>query len=107
MNFCLVGQMAISHFGRRFHLKIYRDGVLKEKIRRFFWRDENKFIITLSGINVLDNGEVEPVYQFLVEFWRQGGFWIITRKFLLIFATRYPFVIFKLADKDVEVLEDE
>lgn len=83
--------------------------ILKDRIKWLqfpviIWRDKDRFLEVLWGINV-SGGKVEPVYLALVHFWGGGGYRCIELgKLLIMFRRRWPYIYIERTNK-VEVEE--
>jgi hypothetical protein len=76
----------------KFHT--YIDRLTYKEYPRFMWRDENRFIIFLWGINMA-GGDIEPVFISLIRF--EVG--VIETPWLLIHhSRRWPFIILQRSE---------
>jgi hypothetical protein len=74
------------------------------KFPRFIWRDGDRFLIILWGIDIC-GGEPKPVYLPLLRLWASGGIaYIEFPKFRFLFLRRYPWIWF---EKAIEVEIEE
>lgn len=65
----------------------------------FRWRDGDRFIIRLWGINFMGE-RVEPVYISLLRLFRGGGYLAIeTPAFIILLLNRRPWIIFEKASE--------
>ena len=78
---------------------ILKDRIKWKQFKRFVWRDGDRFLIILWGLNV-SGGNVEPVYLALVHFWGGGGYWCLEfPKLLVVFRRRKPHIYFEWTNK--------
>lgn len=66
---------------------VYIDRVAWRRYPRLIWRDGDRFVSILWGINI-SGGKVEPRYLALVHAWRGGGYAVIEFPMLLITIRR-------------------